>query len=153
MLMTMDLTLSLDAELANLLADYDAFLVAQDPLAGFEDDAFDDAGAEDVTDDLGADDENPVDDGSPDDGAADDSIDETGEDPAVDPTAEDPPVDDGDQGGVDDSGDPADGSQEADPGVDPALLDFFLAPDELAFDLNEAAFVGRRFASEFLDFA
>ena len=156
MLVTMDLTLSLDAELANLLADYDAFLAAEDgPIEDGFDDTFDDEGEDDVTDETGADD------GGIDDSGDDEVTDETGGDPAVGedatgeaPTAEDPPVDGEpvDQGGVDDSEDPADVSEEVEPDLGPQV-DFGLISDELAFDLNEALMVGRTLGSEFFDFA
>lgn len=138
MFVTADLPISLESELAALLADYDAFVAAEDTLLA-ADPGLDGAVVDPVSVDPTA-------------GDADASVDPVAP-PADDPpapnlTATDPaPTDPVDPAPVD----PADGF--IDPGVDAAPFDFFLAPDELAFDLNEAALVGRRIGGEFFDFA
>lgn len=138
MFVTVDLPISLESELAALLADYDAFVAAEDTLLAANP-GVDGAVVDPVSVDPTA-------------GDADASVDPVAP-PADDPpapnlTATDPtPADPVDPAPVD----PADGF--IDPGVDAAPFDFFLATDELAFDLNEAALVGRRIGGEFFDFA
>ncbi|WP_421936772.1 hypothetical protein [Phenylobacterium sp.] len=145
MFVTVDLPISLESELAALLADYDAFVAAEDTLLA-ADPGLDGAVVDPViVDPLSVDPTASV-------GDADAPVDPVAP-PADDPpapnlTATDPtPADPVDPAPVD----PADGF--IDPGVDAAPFDFFLATDELAFDLNEAALVGRRIGGEFFDFA
>ena len=147
MFVTMDLTISLDSELSALLADYDAFAAAEDTLLavdpGFDVAAVPDPPVVDSTGDAG-DTDAPVDPPADDPPAPDLTATDATATAPVDPAPVDPaPV----QG----ASDPADGL--IDPGVDAAPFDFVLAPDELAFDLNEAALVGRRIGGEFFDFA
>jgi hypothetical protein len=141
MFVTLDLTISLESELAALLADYDAFVAAEDTLLA-ADPGLDGAVVADPA-----------------------SVDPTGD--TVDPPAEEPPapevtatdpaatdaVDPApvDPAPVEGGSDPAESF--SDPSFDPAPFDFVLASDELAFDLNEAALVGRRIGGEFFDFA
>lgn len=137
MFVTTDLMISLDSELDALLADYDAFTAAEDTLL-----------AVDPGPDVGV-----VADPTPLDptgaaGGADTPLDPPTQDvTATTPTATDPV----DPAPVQGASDPTDGL--IDPGLDAAPFDFFLPPDELAFDLNEAALVGRRIGGEFFDFA
>ncbi|WP_430422866.1 hypothetical protein [Phenylobacterium sp.] len=132
MFVAMDLTISLESELAALLADYDAFVAAEDTL---------------LATDPGLDGSVVA------DPASVDPVDPLTEEPpapevtATVPTATDPV----DPAPVEGGSDPAESF--SDPGFDPAPFDFVLISDELAFDLNEAALVGRRFGGEFFDFA
>lgn len=147
MFVTTDLMINVDDELAALLADYDAFVAAENILLA-ADPGLDGAVVADPTGDTVA----PVDPGAP-----------PAEEPpapevtATDPAATDPvdpaPVDPSpvDPAPVEGGSDPAESF--SDPGFDPAPFDFVLASDELAFDLNEAALVGRRIGGEFFDFA
>lgn len=152
MFVTTDLMINVDDELAALLADYDAFVAAEDTLLA-ADPGLDGAVVADPTGDTVA----PVDPVDPPaeeppapevtatDPAATDPVDPAPVDPSpVDPSPVDPaPVEGG--------SDPAESF--SDPGFDPAPFDFVLSSDELAFDLNEAALVGRRIGGEFFDFA
>ena len=152
MFVTLDLTISLESELAALLADYDAFVAAEDTLLaadpGPDGAVVADPASVDPTGDTVA----PAD---PVDPPAEEPP--ASEVPATDPTATDPvdpaPVDPApvDPAPVEGGSDPAESF--SDPGFDPAPFDFVLASDELAFDLNEAALVGRRIGGEFFDFA
>lgn len=142
MFVTTDLMINVDDELAALLADYDAFVTAENTLLA-TDPGLDGAVVADPAGDTVA----PV-----------DPVDPPAEEPpapevtSTDPTATDPvdpaPVD---PAPVEGGSDPAESF--SDPGFDPAPFDFVLAADELAFDLNEAALVGRRIGGEFFDFA
>lgn len=142
MFVTTDLMINVDDELAALLADYDAFVTAENTLLA-TDPGLDGAVVADPAGDTVA----PV-----------DPVDPPAEEPpapevtSTDPTATDPvdpaPVD---PAPVEGGSDPAESF--SDPGFDPAPFDFVLASDELAFDLNEAALVGRRIGGEFFDFA
>jgi hypothetical protein len=134
MFVTTDLMINVDDELAALLADYDAFVTAENTLLA-TDPGLDGAVVADPA-----------------------SVDPTAEEPpAPEVTATDPAVTDPvdpapvDPAPVEGGSDPAESF--SDPGFDPAPFDFVLASDELAFDLNEAALVGRRIGGEFFDFA
>ena len=137
MFVTMDLTISLESELAALLADYDAFVAAEDALLATDPSLDGSVVADPASADPTGDTVAPIDPPAE-------------EPPAPEVTATDPAATDPvDPAPVD----PAPVEGGSDPGFDPAPFDFVLVSDELAFDLNEAALVGRRFGGEFFDFA